>query len=198
MNQIWIAGGIAAIILLVAGTWLLLISPKLSDADSLQSQADDVNIQLLRLRKDVATLKAEEAKKSTTQAEVNDLADNLPETYGEPDFLRMLHSVGAVTNVAVSGFTMGSPAASGTVTTAAELPISLVATGTATNIYLFITALQNVQDRAVLVQSVSLSGEAGSDKATANLTMNAFCTTSTITDKPDKAKGRNDMCKTGN
>ncbi|MEU8814900.1 type 4a pilus biogenesis protein PilO [Actinoplanes sp. NPDC048796] len=193
-NQVWLAGGIAAIVLLVLGTWFLLISPKLSDTDAVQAEADDVNIQLLRLNKEVAQLAAQDKKRATYQASVNELADNLPESYAEPDFLRMLQTVGAATNVAVSNFTAGDPAAAKTVTTAVEVPVTLTATGTQSNIDRFLDRLQDVQDRAVLVTSVGLSTEDGA--MTANINLTAFCTTTKIDDSEGKPAG-SDACKAG-
>ncbi|GAA0489259.1 hypothetical protein Ade02nite_73460 [Paractinoplanes deccanensis] len=196
-NQIWLAGGAAAIVLLVLASWLLLISPKLSEADSVQAEAEDVNIQLLRLNKEVSTLAAQDKKKSTYQAAVDDLADNLPESYGEPDFLRMLQTTGTATNVAVSGFTAGNAQASTTVTTAFEMPIALTAKGTQANIDRFLVRLQDVQDRAVLLKSVSLSTDAKTKTVSANISLTAFCTTTEIHDSGDEPTG-SDTCKTGN
>ncbi|SNY29244.1 type 4a pilus biogenesis protein PilO [Paractinoplanes atraurantiacus] len=198
-NQVWLAGGIAAIILLVLGTWFLLISPKLSDTDAVQAEADDVNIQLLRLNKEVAKLAAEDKKRATHQASVDELAANLPESYGEPDFLRMLQTTGAATNVTISNFTAGDPAASATVPTAVEVPITLTATGTQSNVDKFLVSLQSVQDRAVLVTSVSLSSSTDADNAgrlNADLNLTAFCTTAKIDDSDGKPTG-SDACKAG-
>ncbi|XVU26560.1 type 4a pilus biogenesis protein PilO [Actinoplanes sp. CA-054009] len=196
-NQVWLAGGIAAIVLLVLGTWFLLISPKLSDTDAVQAEADDVNIQLLRLNKEVAKLAAQDKKRATYQASVDELADNLPESYGEPDFLRMLQTVGASTNVMISNFTAGDPAASTTVTTAVEVPITLTATGTQSNLDKFLISLQSVQDRAILLKSVSLSSNTDAENAgklNAGLNLTAFCTTAKIDDSGDKPIG-SDVCK---
>ncbi|MFF5084157.1 type 4a pilus biogenesis protein PilO [Actinoplanes sp. NPDC000266] len=198
-NQVWLAGGIAAIVLLVLGTWFLLISPKLSGADAVQAEADDVNIQLLRLNKEVAKLAAQDKKRATYQASVDELAANLPESYGEPDFLRMLHTAGAATNVTISNFTAGDPAASTTVTTAVEVPITLTATGTQSNLDKFLVNLQSVQDRAVLLKSVSLSSNTDADstgKLNADLNLTAFCTTAKIDDSDKKPIG-SDVCKAG-
>ncbi|MCY1142856.1 type 4a pilus biogenesis protein PilO [Actinoplanes sp. Pm04-4] len=178
--------------ILVAAGWLLLISPKFTEASEVQAEADDTSIQLTQLRKEVAALKEQNAKKATYQAQLDTLVTHLPETYGIPAFLRALQDAGAATNVKVSDLSVGSSVASDEVQTAVELPLSLAATGTVPNLSKFITQLQQAQSRAVLIDTVTMSS---GDEATANLTLKAFCTT---TDVSDSAKrDRTDLCAVG-
>ena len=188
-DQIWLGGGIVAIVVLVVASWLLLISPKFAEADEVQTEADDSLIQLTRLKKEVAALVAQEKKKRTYEAALKDKQKALPSTYDIPVFLRALQDSGNEVNVAVGGFTVGSPETSGTVSSAVELPLSVTVEGSVTDLSRFLVRLQNVQDRAVLLSSVSLSTGAGDDDGTAsaNLTLTAFCTTAGA-EGPDACK----------
>ncbi len=196
-DRIWLIGGIMAIIILVTAAWLLAISPKFAEADTVQTEADDTSIQLTRLKKDVATLKEQNAKKATYQAQLDKLVTNLPETYGMPAFLRSLQDSGQAVDVEVTSLSVGGAVASAKVPSAAELPLSLVATGSIANISKFLVRLQQTQSRAVVLSTVSLSkgGSDGSapDDVTANLTLTAFCTTSDLADS--SKTDRTDLCK---
>ena len=186
-DQIWLGGGLVAIVVLVLASWLLLISPKFAEADEVQTQADDTGIQLTRLKKEVAGLVEQEKKKSTYQAALEDKQRALPSTYDIPKFLRALQDSGVRVDVTVGGLTVGSPTASTAVPTAVELPLSVSAEGSVQNISQFLVRLQNVQDRAVLLNSVSISSGESSGSVAASLTMTAFCTTAGATG-PDACK----------
>ena len=199
-DRIWLIGGIVAIVVIVAAAYLLAISPKFAEADTVQTGADDTTIQLTKLKKDVAALKEQDAKKATYQAELDKLLTNLPETYGMPAYLRSLQNAGAAVDVEVTVLSAGSTVVSPTVPTTAELPMSLTASGTTANVSKFLVQLQNTQPRAVLLDAISLADEnsdattsSAASKVTATLTMTAFCTTSDVsgsasTDRTDRCQ----------
>ncbi|GAB2598077.1 hypothetical protein Aab01nite_73890 [Paractinoplanes abujensis] len=192
-DRIWLIGGIVAIVIIVAAAWLLAISPKFAEADTVQTEADDTVIQLTKLKKDVAALKEQDAKKTTYQAQLDTLVKNLPETYGQPAFIRSLKDAGTRSGVEVTVLSAGTTLQSGTVATAAEMPLAVTASGTAANMSRFLTQMQQIQPRAVLVSTINLG--AGEDEAqvSASLTLTAFCTTSELA---DSAKSdRTDRCR---
>lgn len=194
-DRLWLIGGIVAIVVIVAAAWLLAISPKFAEADSVQAEADDTTLQLTKLKKEVAQLKEQDAKKPTYQAQLDTLAKNLPETYGQATFVRSLKAAGAATNVAVTVLSAGSTVQSTTVTTAAEMPLSITASGTVANVSRFLVQLQQIQPRATLVDAVNLSSNEETDLVSANLTLTAFCTTSDVADSGKDE--RTDRCRTG-
>ncbi|MDY7085640.1 MAG: type 4a pilus biogenesis protein PilO [Actinomycetota bacterium] len=194
-DRLWLIGGIVAIVVIVAAAWLLAISPKFAEADSVQAEADDTTLQLTKLKKEVAQLKEQDAKKPTYQAQLDTLAKNLPETYGQATFVRSLKAAGAATNVAVTVLSAGSTVQSTTVTTAAEMPLSITASGTVANVSRFLVQLQQIQPRATLVDAVNLSSSEETDLVSANLTLTAFCTTSDVADSGKDE--RTDRCRTG-
>lgn len=193
-DRLWLIGGIVAIVILVAAAWLLAISPKFAEADSVQTEADDTTIQLTKLKKEVAALKEQDAKKPTYQSQLDALVKNLPETYGQATFVRSLKDAGTRTDVAVTVLSAGSTVQSSTVSTAVEMPLSVTASGTRQNVSRFLVQLQQIQPRATLVNAINLSSSDETDLVSANLTMTAFCTTSDVADsgKTD----RTDLCRT--
>ncbi|MBL7260616.1 type 4a pilus biogenesis protein PilO [Paractinoplanes lichenicola] len=192
-DRIWLIGGIVAIVIIVAAAWLLAISPKFAEADTVQTEADDTTIQLTKLKKEVAALKAQDAKKATYQAQLDALVKNLPETYGQPTFVRMLKDIGTSTGVNVTVMSAGSTIESASVATAAEMPLSVTAAGTAENVSRFLVQLQQVQPRAALLNAVNLSTDEETGAVSANLTLTTFCTTA---DVADSAKSdRTDRCR---
>ncbi|MCO8272927.1 type 4a pilus biogenesis protein PilO [Actinoplanes sp. TRM 88003] len=193
-DRIWLIGGMVAIVILVAAAWLLAVSPKYAEADEVQAEADDTTIQLTSLRKEVAALKEQNEKKATYQAQLDTLVTNLPETYGMPVFLRSLQDAGAATAVEVSDLSVGGAVASDKTATALEMPLSMNVKGTITDVSKFIVRLQQTQNRAVLLNAVTVSDEDADEKVVANLTLTAFCTKN---DLADSAKAdRTDMCIT--
>ncbi|MBU2670485.1 type 4a pilus biogenesis protein PilO [Actinoplanes bogorensis] len=201
MDRIWLIGGIVAIVVIVAAAWLLAISPKFTEADTVQTGADDTTIQLTKLKKDVAALKEQDAKKATYQAELDKLLTNLPETYGMPVFLRSLQTTGDAVNVDVTVLSAGSALQSPTVPAVAEMPLSVNASGTAANVSKFLVQLQTIQPRAVLLEAISLAEEGNetattsspTSKVTATLTMTAFCTTTDVSGSA--SADRTDRCQ---
>jgi Tfp pilus assembly protein PilO len=192
-DRIWLIGGIVAIVIIVAAAWLLAISPKFAEADTVQTEADDTSLQLTKLKKDVAALKAQDAKKPTYQAQLDALVKNLPETYGMPSFLRSLEDAEAKTGVDMKVLSASDPLESTTVSSAAEIPLSISATGSAANVSKFLDQLQQTQPRAVLLSAVSFSLDTDKNVVSANLTLNVFCNTA---DVADSAKtDRTDRCK---
>lgn len=193
-ERIWLIGGMVAIVLLIAAAWLLAVSPKFAEADEVQAQADDTTIQLTSLRKEVAALKQQNEKKATYQAQLDTLVTNLPETYGMPVLLRSLQDAGVATSVEVSSFSVGATVTSAKTPTAVEVPLSMNIRGTVPDVSKFIVRLQQTQNRAVLINAVTVSDEDADDQVTTNLTMTAFCTKN---DLADSAKAdRTDMCIT--
>lgn len=175
-DLIWLGGGLLAIVAMVAASWFLVIAPKFTEADGVRSEAEDARLQLVRLNKEVAGL-AEQAKhEATYQARLEASQAALPSSYNVPAFLRQIQDSGSAVEVQVSGFTVGSPAKSTAVPGAAELPITLNASGTAPQLSRFLHRLQNVQERAVLISTVGLeNGSADSGGLVASISLKAFC-----------------------
>ncbi len=177
IDRLWLLGGVVAMILLVAGSWFLLISPKNTEAAEVRDQAAEASSQLIALKRQVAQLKEESAKLPayTIQLEANRRA--LPTTSGVPDFLRQLQDSGTAVNVEISNISVSGPELSKVVATVYQLPISLSAVGSTANMSKFLNRLQDVQPRAVMLSSVALTTTAmpgGSTVQTASISLKAF------------------------
>ncbi len=174
-DRLWLAGGLVAIVALIAASWFLVISPKFVEGDEVQAEAESTRRQLIKLNKDVAKLAEQAKQKATFQAKLKTSEAALPTSYNIPAFLRQLQDSGSAVNVQVSGFAVTPPVKSQKDPTAAELPITLTAQGSAADLSRFFDRLQNVQSRAVLIESIGLApaGEAGGLSASIGLT--AFC-----------------------
>ena len=177
IDRLWLLGGVVVMILLAAGSWFLLISPKNAEADDVRSQAADSAAQLITLKHQVAALKAESAKMASYKAQLKTNQQALPSTSGVPDFLRQLQDSGTAVNVEIGNLSVGAPQPAKGVATVYELPISLGAAGSVADISSFLKRLQEVQPRAVLITSVGLTQSdvtTGAAAMTASISLSAF------------------------
>lgn len=171
-DRIWLFGGLLVIVGMIVASWFLAISPKLQEAEDVQGQADDMSVRLVALKREVAELKTKAAKEASYRADHDKYRAALPKGWSQSAFLRQLQASGTSVNVEVSGMTAGEPAKSPADPGVVELPITLTAEGTTTDLSRFLDRLQNVQPRAVLITSANLSIDG--DNPQLNLTLNAF------------------------
>lgn len=178
IDQIWLFGGLALIVLLVAGGWFLLINPKHAETAEVETATQDTEIQLTRAKNSFAALKKEAEKLDEYEAQLAEYQAALPvtsKTNGIPDFLKELQKIGLKLDVDVSGYSASAQEASKEVTSAKVLPITLNVEGAEPeNISKFLKQLQNVQPRAVQIDTVSLTSKEDSVEMT--LTLNAYVT----------------------
>jgi Tfp pilus assembly protein PilO len=176
-DRVWVFGGAAGVVALLALGWLALISPTNSRADDLRQQADTAQIQLITLQKRIATLQEQQAHVADYQAALTRNRQALPAGPAIPDLLRQLQAAGDAAGVSVSGVTVGKPApVPGPGLTVYALPVTVNATGHIDHFGGFLDQLQTVQPRAVLIQSASLTADAegGKDDTALTVTMKAY------------------------
>jgi hypothetical protein len=159
------------------------------------STADSTN---QRLESRIAALRAESKDLPKYQSDLAAAELALPTTSGLPDFLRTLQSIGNATLTTLSSLAVGPPtdvtsvaAGSSTNRTAQSassgglrvyaLPITAQVTGSTSALDQFLTELQTVQPRAVLISQLTEAsatggtGASGTASGTAlQLTMDAF------------------------
>ena len=187
VDRLWLLGGVVVMLLLVAGSWFLLISPKNTEADDVRSSAADASAQLVVLKHQVSSLKAESAKLASYKSQLKTNQNALPTTSGVPDFLRQLQDSGTAVNVEISNLSVGAPQASKVVPSVYELPISLSALGGVADMSAFLNRLQQVQPRAVLIESLGLTETtvvATETTETASITLLAFVSPPAGSGKP--------------
>ncbi|GIF19132.1 type IV pilus assembly protein PilO [Actinoplanes tereljensis] len=172
-NRLWLLGGVVAMVVIVAATFLLAIKPIYAEKSDLQSQADDQDLQLVELRHDLNDLKAKDAKLDTYKAQLTTKTAALPKKYDLAGYLRLLQTSESAVTVSVDSVGISAPAKIKGLSTVYSVPITLNAKGTAVNVSKVLKRLQTVQSRAVLITSVSVSGT--DSDASADIVLSAFC-----------------------
>ena len=177
-DRLWIFGGAIGGVLLVAVSWLLLVDPVGDEAEGYRQQTEVSEVQLIAMHKRLSELKQQQAKLPTYQAELKRNRQALPVDTGIPAFLRQLESAGDAVGATISNINVGVPVPeTGAGLTAFSLPVTVTVDGGVGDMGPFLDQLQQVQPRAVLVQSANLavSGEtASADEANMTLTMKVF------------------------
>ena len=207
LERIWLGGaGLAGLLMLVIG-YFFFIGPERDQTDHIQAQTASAQTENATLQAKIASLQQQAKNLPKYQAQLAQAHLALPATSGLPDFLRTLQAIGnqtlaKVTSLSVSAPTdvtslaAAAPAAAATATASPgaapkgptvagahvyALPISATVSGSVGQLSAFLTQLQAVQPRAVLISQLSLSGgSSGTGKgATASaptlaLTMQAF------------------------
>ena len=184
--RIWAICGAAVVVVLALAGWFLLVGPKFTEADGVRRQADDTRMQLISLRRKIAGLDEQQAKLPAFRAALKANRAALPTDSGVPDFLRQLQASGELTGVAISGFSAATPVQVAGQADVWQIDMTLNAQGTPDGLSKFLDRLQTRQPRAVLVQSINLTEDAGpvsgtaqdsgtpGGKTTLNLSLTAF------------------------
>ncbi|GAA0796597.1 type 4a pilus biogenesis protein PilO [Spirilliplanes yamanashiensis] len=177
-DRLWLLGGAIGVVILVAVGWLLLINPAHGDADGYREQTEVSEIQLIALHKRLGELKEQQAKLPTYKAELARNRQALPLDTGIPAFLRQLEDAGDAVGATVSNVNVGVPSQeTGAGLSAYSLPVTVTVDGRIGAMGPFLDQLQQVQPRAVLVQSANLAAsteENGKDGTNMTLTMKVF------------------------
>jgi type IV pilus assembly protein PilO len=203
LEKLWLLGaGLLALLMVVIG-YFLFIGPQRSDTDQIDSQVASAQTQNAVLQSRIAALQRQAKDLPKYEAQLAQAHLALPSTSGLPDFLRTLQAIGSQTLAKVTTLTVAGPAdvtslaAAGPAPTATAsaapggastgpsvagvhvyaLPISASVSGTVAQLGAFLTQLQSVQPRAVLISQLELTaGQAAKGGATPTLalTMQAF------------------------
>ena len=206
-EKLWWAGAAFAAALMVVIGYLALIRPQQHETDRVHAEVAAQRTQTTALQARVAALEQQSKHLASYEAQLAQARLALPSTSGLPDFLRTLQETGNQTLARVSSLSVAAPtdvtrivtSPSPTATASASpsksgeqapsvagahvyaLPISAQVTGTVAQLSAFLTQLQSVQPRAVLISALSLgSGKAGTGEEKADrvsvlsLTMQAF------------------------
>jgi hypothetical protein len=169
IERVWLFGAALVAFLLLLVGYLMFISPQNSKTSTANSQVSAANAVNQRFEARISSLRDQSKNLPKYQAELQAAQLALPSTSGLPDFLRTLQSLGNATLTTVSSLTVGPPtdvttAASGRSTTATvapgglhvyALPISAQVSGSVSALDQFLTQLQTVQPRAVLISQLT-------------------------------------------
>lgn len=128
-EKLWIAGGVGACLLVAAGAWMFAVSPALSDADSVRSQAADVATQNLALQSNVSRLQQQYAHIGKLRAQLAQAQEALPSGLNMSQFTDQLNKEADQNHVKVTSVSAAPPAAFGS--SAAAAPASTDASSSA-------------------------------------------------------------------
>jgi Tfp pilus assembly protein PilO len=156
-GRLWVIAGAAVVVLLALVSWFFLISPKYAEASDVRGQVEDTQTQLITLRKKISELQRQAAQLPTFKAELQANQRALPSNAGIPAFLNQLQAAGDNVGVSVTGISVSAPLKSTAATDVWELPMTLTVEGDADRLSLFLTQMQSVQPRAVLVKSANFT-----------------------------------------
>jgi Tfp pilus assembly protein PilO len=211
IEKLWLAGAGLAGLLLIVVSYFFFIGPQRNQTSSVNAQVSSAKAQNDQLRARIAMLQGQNKDLAKYQAQLSAAERALPTTSGLPDFLRTLQAMGNATNTNITSmevsapadvtavaFTQPQPRATSSTSTSGSvngkvgasvngarvyaLPITAEIAGTPEQLTAFLTQLQQVQPRAVLISAIdekaSMSGAPGTKSGTTTtvltLTMQAF------------------------
>lgn len=192
VDRLWMVGGVLGAAVLLAISWFFLISPQHAERDSLNASQAAAEERLGQLQRRLGDLRKQNDKLTEYKADLAKARQALPATPALSDLLRELQIAGDNSGVAVSGLNVGDvtplTTAGGQVFT---LALSLTASGTIDKLNAFLDQLQQVQPRALLINTASLSRTAAnSTTASLTLTLDAFVAPSTVSLRPSVSPSR--------
>lgn len=186
IDKMWMGGGAAGSLMVIAIGWFFFISPQHAQANDYRAQTSEaVSRNDLLLRK-LSTLREQSKKLDEYKATLTRDQSALPSESGLPNFLRQLQTLGGATQVSITTVTIAPPtpmipAPAGTVANATTAPtnpttptakssaissiaVTLNASGRVEQLGMFLDQLQHVQPRAVLISQADLkpASETGS------------------------------------
>ncbi|MEU4624283.1 hypothetical protein AB0G04_30455 [Actinoplanes sp. NPDC023801] len=178
IDQIWLFGGLALTIMLVAGGWFLLIKPQYTAIDTVHAETADTETQLIKEQKRLAELKAELKKINQYKKTLVTNQQAIPHdnsTNRIPEFLKQLQSLGAKYKVEVSGYSATNEELAKSPSTVTQLPITLSIEGQSVERILnLVKHLQTEQPRALLIETAQLGQD--DEGWELSLTLKAFIT----------------------
>lgn len=105
----WVSGTAVLVLIVLAAGWFLLISPKKSEAASLQATALGQQSTNDGLRAKVSQLKAEDAQKPQQEAKLATFRQQVPQTPAEPALVRRLSAIAKQSNVFFESLNVVNP-----------------------------------------------------------------------------------------
>jgi len=175
----YIAAGLSAVLVLVAG-WFLLVAPQRATAEETQLQAESKESANLTTEQQIASLKAQYKDLPDIEKQTAAIRSKLPQSPGMPSLIRQLSSLAKTSGVALvavapqtpvaltdtsAGAGQGSLATPGQVN---QIPLSIKVVCRFANVRLFLSGVERL-DRAVLVTGVDIKrAENAEDSASTN------------------------------
>jgi type IV pilus assembly protein PilO len=173
-----VGGAIAAAVLTILA-WFFLVSPQHQATGALREETLVADAQVPTLHTRLNELRKQNENLHEYQAQLDRDRLALPTGPAMTDYLRQLQAAGESAGVTVTGLLVGDPKVVGEASPGIyALPITVTATGNALTLGKFLTEIQQVQPRAVLIASANLTAKDGSGsiapRSTLTVTLHAF------------------------
>jgi Tfp pilus assembly protein PilO len=173
-DKIWAVGGVLGAAALLAVGWFFFIGPKYQETASLRDQVVQAELRLTSAQRTLSDLRQQNEKLPQYQDELRRLHQALPATPESSNFLRQLQAAGETAGVTVTGLTIGARAEiPGTEGAVYALAVSLTVVGKDDRLESFLSQLQQVQPRAVLIQNANTTAD-NSGPMTLTLNLEVF------------------------
>jgi Tfp pilus assembly protein PilO len=163
-ERIWIGGSVLGAVLVAALAWMFVISPELSHASSLNDQTSSAQQQnsLLQIKTNKLRKQSQNLPQLTQQ--LAQARAGLPSASGLTDFTRQVSALATSQDLALSQLTVGAAkSASGNAAAAGGLyaiAVTLTTSGEVHHLEAFLSNLQYVGNRRVLISSVQMAPSA--------------------------------------
>ena len=173
-EKLVLAGGSFAVLLVAALSWLMIVSPELSNASNLHQQTADAQTMNLMLLHQVSDLRAANSQLPTVRSQMVAERAALPTVAAIDTLTRQLSTTAGVSHVKLDSVVADAPAPVTLTSTTASSAVSAQAAGKLYSIKVTVIThgrtrdqqafLHKLQDgpRAVLVMSTALGSAAGS------------------------------------
>jgi Tfp pilus assembly protein PilO len=172
-DRLWQLGGALCAIVIVAFGFLFFIRPKYQETGDINRLVDQADAQMTQQQHELNQLSRDNLRLKEFQAQLEKDKAALPTADSVAALLRELQKAGELTGITVSSVSVGtaldlkSHGAS-----VYALPVSLTVAGPTNMIDPFLDQLQQVQPRAVLINSVNLAPNSAAAPDRSNVTIN--------------------------
>jgi hypothetical protein len=187
-KRAWLGGGALVALLIVVMSWFMVISPELSAAAALRTQATDADLQNSVTQGKVAKLRLQAEHLGELTTSLASALEALPTSSGLPAFTRQLSAQGTLSHVDVTSIVIGSissvnaDGATGTTPTTTTpaptatapanagstsagsvyaIPVTVISSGSLTHELAFLKAIQTLGPRRALLTSTQFAPGGG-------------------------------------
>jgi Tfp pilus assembly protein PilO len=165
--KIWLAGGLAAALAVVALGYVLLVKPKGDDVTAKKVQVVSLQAQNATLQSQIDQLLAQSKQITAKQVELARVANRIPADVALPSLIRRLVLDAHNSDVDLVSFVPGVPVASKPYVTGAapyqEVPLTMEVHGTYAALHEWFTSLEEAKRRLIVVEKVAFTEPKATD-----------------------------------
>ena len=155
-SRLWNVGTVLVVLVIVAAGWLLVVSPKRTDASTLRAQAVAAVAQNQQVEGKIRELKLQQQQLPAQQAQIAAINQQIPSQPQLPTLIRQLDDAASAADVTLGAITPGTFTAVPSDTGVSYIPLSITVSGSFTNLKAYLSALET-NPRAVLVTGFKIN-----------------------------------------